>query len=159
VNADDERVIGLMGAAWQALRQALSARLAAHRLTPRELWALTALREQPGLSPGELGPRLRLDAPATSRLVADLRRRKLVEVRPDRQDRRRTRLVLGERGTALAERLATIDRECEELALRGLSAAEAAALREGLRRVARNLSGPLAPPAPPGAAPTHRRRS
>jgi DNA-binding MarR family transcriptional regulator len=159
VDAPDERVVRLLGAAWLALRQALAARLATHRITPRELWALTALRERPGLSPGELGRLLLLDPPTTSRLVADLCRRKLVEVQPDRQDRRRTRLLLGERGAALAERIAAVDQECELAALRGLSPGEGAALREGLRRMARNLAAELAPPASPRAAPPRRRRS
>jgi DNA-binding MarR family transcriptional regulator len=159
VDAPDERVVRLLGAALLALRQALAARLAAHRITPRELWALTALREQPGISPGELGPLLLLDAPTTSRLVADLRQRKLVEVQPDRQDRRRTRLVLGERGAALAERLVAVDRECELAALRGLSAGDAAALREGLRRVAGNLAAEPAPQASTRSPPARRRRS
>jgi DNA-binding MarR family transcriptional regulator len=79
-----------------------------------------------------------MDAPAASRLVAFLVRRRVVESRPDREDRRRTLLHLTTAGVALAERL-SVSRDELRVALEdGFSPEEAAALRGGLRRVLAN---------------------
>lgn len=131
----------LIVAARQSLRQAIGARARGLRLTTQQFWAIYVIRTSPGATPGELGHLLLLDAPAASRLVAQLVERELVEMRPDRDDRRRTRLHLTEKGEALGEDVGTIVGEFQQAVVRGFSDDEVALLRAGLRRVVENLAG------------------
>jgi DNA-binding MarR family transcriptional regulator len=146
-----EPTVGLLIiAARQAIRQAITARARKFRLTSQQFWALVALRQIPGLTPGELAHWMLLDAPAASRLVADLGKKKLVEVRPDREDRRRTRLYLAEKGEPLAAKLTAIADAYKAACVRGMGDAELQTLRAGLRKVVENLAGfgeDVAPPA------------
>jgi DNA-binding MarR family transcriptional regulator len=145
----------LIVAARHSIRQAIYARARRHRLTVQQFWALHALRQEPGLTQGELGQRVHLDAPAASRLVAELAKRKLIDVRPDRDDRRRLRLYLGERGLPLAEKLQAIADEYGQAVTRGIPEPELSALRAGLRKVIDNLAA-FAAAGDEGAAPPAR---
>lgn len=137
----DTQPLGLLVvAARQSLRHAICARARRFRLTTQQFWAMIVLRQNAGVTPGDLASGLLLDAPAASRLVALLVRRKLLEVRPDREDRRRTRLFLSEAGVALAEQLAPIEAEFQATVVRGMSDEELAVMRAGLRRIVANLA-------------------
>jgi DNA-binding MarR family transcriptional regulator len=137
----DTQPLGLLvGAARPCLRHAICARARRFRLTTQQFWAMVVLRQNADLTPGDLASGLLLDAPAASRLVALLVRRKLLEVRPDREDRRRTRLFLSEAGVALAEQLAPIEAEFQATLVRGMSDEELAVMRAGLRRIVANLA-------------------
>lgn len=138
----DSQPLGLLVvAARQSLRQAICARARRYRLTTQQFWAVVVLRRSAGMTPGDLASGLLLDAPAASRLVALLVRRKLVEARPDRDDRRRTRIFLTEAGTALADKLAPIEAEFQATVVRGMSVEELGVIRAGLRRIVENLAG------------------
>jgi DNA-binding MarR family transcriptional regulator len=108
------------------------------RLTGQQFWAVLALNERPGLTPGALADELLLDAPAASRIVSELSRRRLVESRPDRSDRRRTLLYLTGAGDALAGELAAARLEFRDALEEGLTPEQVAALRGGLRRILAN---------------------
>jgi DNA-binding MarR family transcriptional regulator len=137
----DPRPLGLLVvAARQSLRHAICARARRFRLTTQQFWAVVVLRENPAMTPGDLASGLLLDPPAASRLVAHLVHRKLVEVRPDREDRRRARIFLTEAGVTLAEKLAPIEAEFQATVVRGMSGEELAVLRAGLRRIVSNLA-------------------
>lgn len=138
----------------RALRAALGARVASRGLGPREGTALIELLRIPSATPGALAEAMGLDAPATSRVVGALLRRKLVEQRPDREDRRRTRLLPTDAGRALGAELASTAEALEAEAARGLSPEELALLRRGLARVTENLRTAAVAP----AAPQPRRR-
>lgn len=131
----------LIISARQRMRHAIGARARGFRLTTAQFWALVALHERPGVTPGELAHWMLLDAPATSRLVADVAKRKLVEIHPDREDRRRARLFLTEKGTAVAAQLTAVAAEYRAACLRGMTPAEIDALRRGLVRFAENVAG------------------
>lgn len=136
-----EPTIGLLViAARHGVRGAVSARAGRHRLTVPQFWALYWLRRSPGFTPGELAGAMLLDAPAGSRLVAELVKRKLVEVRPDRQDRRRARLFLSASGEPVAARIERDAERYQAESVRGMDAAEIAALRSGLRKLIANLA-------------------
>jgi DNA-binding MarR family transcriptional regulator len=137
-----EPTLGLLiVAARHAIRQAITARARELRLTAQQFWALYSLRHAPALTPGELGAYMHLDAPAASRLIADLAKRKLLDARPDREDRRRMHLHLTEKGAEVAGRVEGVAVEYIATQTRGLSADELAALRSGLRKVVENLAG------------------
>jgi len=148
----------LLVQARRALRAAQAARLAGRDLGPREAAALVGLARKPASTPGELAVELALDAPATSRLLAGLHRQKLVELRPDRLDRRRTRLLLTDAGRDAAAELAAVAEALEEEAVKGLTPEALAAMRGALGHILANLRGALAPPAKAGTrAPPHGR--
>lgn len=129
----------LVVVARRSMRHAICPHARRLRLTSQQFWAVAALRSVTALTPGELGARLQLDAPAASRLVAALVARKLLEVRPDREDRRRTRLHLTSAGALVAEKVGRIADRFHVEAVRGLSEPEQDAVRAGLRRIAENL--------------------
>ncbi|WP_059439455.1 MarR family winged helix-turn-helix transcriptional regulator, partial [Anaeromyxobacter sp. PSR-1] len=135
----------------QGIREAVGPRAGRHRLTVQQYWALYWLLHEPGLAPGTLASAMLLDAPAGSRLVSELVKRKLVEARPDRDDRRRTRLFLSAKGEPLARRVAEDAARYHAESLRGMEPAEVAALRSGLRKLIENLAALAAAPADAGA--------
>jgi DNA-binding MarR family transcriptional regulator len=130
----------LIVAARHAMRHAICERARKFRLTTQQFWALERVSGAPGLTVGDLAATLLLDAPATSRLVQQLGARKLLELRPDRDDRRRLRLHLAPRGSTIAAEVIAIAASFHDVLVRGMSEAEAAALRGGLVRVVDNLS-------------------
>ncbi len=152
--------IGLLVlAARHAMRQAIAGQAARFRLTNPQFWALVAVGQIPGISPGELGHWMQLDAPAASRLVADLARKKLLVIEPDRQDRRRTRLLLTEKGQGLSAKLRPIADAYHAATVRGMAPPEIEALRKTLRRMAENLAGfDGGEPAAPAPEPARRAR-
>lgn len=129
----------LVIAARQAIRHAVRERARRLRLTVQEFWALYHVRSAPGVTLGQLGQRMLLGAPATSRLVAALARRRLVEARPDRQDRRRSLLFLTEKGEPLGDGVQATAEAYQAEALRGLSSEELAVARAVLSRLTANL--------------------
>jgi DNA-binding MarR family transcriptional regulator len=138
---DFEPTLGyLIVAARQSIRHAICARARRYRLTSQQFWAIVALRVYPGATPGELARLLLLDPPGASRLVAALSRRKLVELRPDREDRRRMRAFLTDAGAQLGEKLAVIADDFRAALDGGISRDEEAALRTALRRVIEGLA-------------------
>lgn len=75
--------------------------LAPYGLVGAHFHALARLDRTPGLTQSELGEQIHRDPPATSRVVDDLRARRLVETRVDPDDRRRRRVFITEEGERL----------------------------------------------------------
>jgi DNA-binding MarR family transcriptional regulator len=137
---DNEEHIGLLIAtARRRIKQALGSRVRRYGLTPQQFWTLVALYEQPGLSLGELAAHLRMDDPTASRVVFTLMNRKLVQVRGDVEDRRRSCLSLGAAGTALGKELHELATVLRGTVVQGLSAAEQKVLRVSLRKIIANM--------------------
>ena len=129
----------LIAAARRRIKQAVLGRLAGRHLTSQQFWFLIAIREHPGIAQGELAHRVRADAPTASRVVAAMAERGLVRAEPDPHDRRRACLSLTPAGERLARDLAPIARDVREAVVAGMSDAEVAAVREGLRRIIANM--------------------
>jgi DNA-binding MarR family transcriptional regulator len=137
--SEQEPVGLLIGAARRRIKQAVGHRLRGYGLTPQQFWVLVHVREREGLALHELAERLRLDQPTTSRIVALLRRRKLVRMGGHPGDRRRCSLRLTETGAALGAQLHPLVREVREAVVHGMSAAEQDRLRRMLRQVMANM--------------------
>jgi DNA-binding MarR family transcriptional regulator len=129
----------LIGAARRALKQAVLARIAGRGLTSQQFWLLVNLDEHPGISQAELAALVRVDAPSVSRALAGLAERGMARADPDPHDRRRACVTLTAAGRRLARELVPVAREIRETVVRGMSAAEVAALTQGLQRVLQNL--------------------
>ncbi len=135
----EEQVGLLIASARRRIKQTVLARTAAHRLAPQQFWFVVALQEHPGVSQVELAERARSDPPTVSRAVFGLTRRGLVRASPDPADRRRMRLFLTPAGERLAKELSVPAPEIRAAMTDGMTKAELAALRDGLRHVISNL--------------------
>ena len=81
----------------------LGQKLAGTDLTPSQVHALLELENNPGLKASQLKEVLRLDKSATSRLLMDLVRRRLLRATTSASDRRARTLALTARGHRLLE--------------------------------------------------------
>src|SRR6266849_622243 len=131
----DEPIGLLIAAVRRRITQALGSCVRRYHLTPRQFWILVALYEHPGLSLGELAAHLRMDDPTASRVIFALMNRKLVQVRDDAEDRRRSRLYLGTPGAALGKELHELATAVREAIVQGLSLSERKTLQASLRKI------------------------
>jgi DNA-binding MarR family transcriptional regulator len=129
----------LIAAARSRIKQVVLAQVAQFGLAPQQFWMLIALRESPGMSQAELAERVRADAPTVSRTLAALLERRLVRSDPDPEDRRRSRVYLTAAGERLAADVAAVADDVRAAVVEGMSAAEEAAVRRGLKRILANL--------------------
>jgi DNA-binding MarR family transcriptional regulator len=154
----------LVGAVRRRLKQAVDARVRAHRLSPQQFWVLVALAELDGPSLAALAARQQMDPPTASRVVTTLVQRGLVRIATDPADRRRSVLALTPRGRALARVVRTIAVEVRAAVEAGFTPDEREAVRGALVRMLENLErfdprAPLAPGSAPLARPSRRRAS
>jgi DNA-binding MarR family transcriptional regulator len=129
----------LIAAARRRIKQAVGHRLRGHGLTPQQFWVLVAVREAEGLGLCDLAAKLRLDQPTASRIVALLRRRKLVRIEGHEADRRRCSLSLTPGGATLAQEVYPLAREVREAVIQGIPAEELDRFRGLLRKVMANM--------------------
>jgi DNA-binding MarR family transcriptional regulator len=129
----------LIAAARSRIKQVVLAQVTQFGLAPQQFWMLIALRESPGMSQAELAERVRADAPTVSRTLAALLERRLVRSDPDPEDRRRSRVYLTPSGERLAADVAAVASDVRAAVVEGMSAAEEAAVRRGLKRILANL--------------------
>jgi MarR family transcriptional regulator, organic hydroperoxide resistance regulator len=134
------RPLGLLIAgARRSIKQAATRRLGRRRLSPQQFWLLIALEEQPCPSLRELAERRLMDSPTASRMVEVLVRRGLVRIEGCREDRRRRKIALTEKGKALARELRPVALELRAAIQAGFSVKEAETFRRMLLRVIANV--------------------
>ncbi len=134
-----EFIARLIGLARRRLKQAVGRRSARFDLSPQQFWVIVFLRSTEGPALSELVAHTRIDAPTASRVVAALMRRRLVRVKADARDRRRTKLHLTARGQAMARELHPLADEFRGVVERDLSRSEAGALRRLLHKLTASL--------------------
>jgi DNA-binding MarR family transcriptional regulator len=134
------RPLGLLiGAARRSIKQAATRRLGRRRLSSQQFWLLVALHEQPCPSLRELAERRLMDSPTASRMVEVLVRRGLVRIESCPEDRRRRKVTLTEKGTALARELRPLALELRAAIQADFTGAEAETFRRMLLRVIANV--------------------
>jgi DNA-binding MarR family transcriptional regulator len=129
----------LIGQARRRIKQAVTTRAAPHNLSSLQFWVLVALHTHAGLSLGEVAELQRLEMPNASRVVASLVQRKLVKLKRDPSDRRRTLFELTAGGTQLARKLQKSADDVRGAVVAGLSPEEVDQFRTLLRRVVESL--------------------
>jgi len=92
-----------------------------------------------GPTVGEIAERLGIEVPTVVRTVQRMEASGLVAKERDPRDRRRSRIVLTERGRAVEPAVRAALRDIERTAMRGLSAAQREQLFDLLARVRTNL--------------------
>lgn len=128
-----------LSAAFKLSRRRLQAELDAHGLHAGQDYLVEVLAREDGLTVGEIAERLAIEVPTVVRTVQRMEAGALVRRERDPQDRRRTRIVLTDRGRALEPVVRDALRSVSDDATKGFSAAERAQLLDLLTRVQRNL--------------------
>jgi DNA-binding MarR family transcriptional regulator len=111
-------------------------RLSALELSPPDAGILRLLSMAAGISQQELSTRLRIHPSRLVAILDNLERRKLVERKPNPEDRRLYSLYLTKDGGEILERIGKIAREHQDALLSTLSAEERGRLTELLQRIA-----------------------
>jgi len=111
-------------------------RLAALQLSPPDAGILRLLRRSAGISQQELSAKLQIHPSRLVAILDNLEQRKLVERKPNPQDRRLYSLHLTKDGSEILERIGKVAREHQDALLLTLTGDERAKLAELLHRIA-----------------------
>ncbi len=130
-------IVFLLAKAYQKAHATLRRNLADYGLTPIQILVLEALRQEEGVSAGELGKKLVLDSATLSGVLDRLAERGWIVKETDSTDRRSLKLYLGERAHELAGPLSEVMGKVNEEIMNGLTFEE----RVLLKRLLRDLSG------------------
>jgi MarR family transcriptional regulator for hemolysin len=120
-------------------RQAVEARVGHLGLSSQQFWVLDAILQRGECALSDILSTLPMDQPTTSRVLAALQERRLVETESDSSDRRRRCVRLTSQGKRLAEHCATIATQIRKALLVGFTGAEIASLSDCLARMVANL--------------------
>jgi len=124
----------------QALRRDFDRRAAKLGVTRAQWRVLARLGREDGLRQVALADALDVEPITLCRMIDRLSDAKLVERRPDEDDRRAWRIHLTPKALPIIEKLRTLAEGFLEEALEGVSATEQAMVTETLARVRGNLS-------------------
>ncbi|HMK37355.1 MAG TPA: MarR family transcriptional regulator [Desulfomonilaceae bacterium] len=94
-------IVFLLAKAYQKAHGNLKKRLAEYGLTPIQVLVIEALRDEEGVSSGELGKKLVLDSATLSGVLERLAEKGWIVKETDEVDRRSLRLYLGDLATTL----------------------------------------------------------
>jgi DNA-binding MarR family transcriptional regulator len=111
-------------------------RLGALHLSPPDAGILRLLRMAAGISQQELSTRLRIHPSRLVAILDNLEKRKLVDRKPNPEDRRLYSLHLTKDGGEILERIGKVAREHQDALLSILNGEERSKLTELLRRIA-----------------------
>jgi DNA-binding MarR family transcriptional regulator len=111
-------------------------RLAALQLSPPDAGILRLLRMAAGISQQELSARLRIHPSRLVAILDNLEQRRLVERKPNPEDRRLYSLHLTKDGGEILERIGKVGREHQEALLSTLTSEERGKLTELLHKIA-----------------------
>lgn len=134
----------LVGDSSRMLRRIFNERLTHLGLTQAQWRALAHLSRNEGLNQVSLADRLDVQPITVARLVDKLVAARLVERRPDPNDRRAQRLFLTAQAAPVLEQIMGVADETYAAVLKGLNDAEREQLTDLLTRLLANI-GPLQP--------------
>lgn len=125
--------------AHKALTRSLADELARKGVALKHYYYLRALFEEDGITHIELGERVGMNRATVTRVVDTMMRAGLVRRVPDPYDRRKINLVLTPKAERLRVPLRNLVDEVNREALAGMTSAQAASLRDALRKIMNNL--------------------
>src|SRR5580704_6220660 len=111
-------------------------RLGALHLSPPDAGILRLLRIAPGISQQELSARLRIHPSRLVAILDNLEKRKLVERKPNPEDRRLYSLYLTQNGAELLEGIGKVAHDHQDALLAALNSDERSQLTALLHRIA-----------------------
>jgi DNA-binding MarR family transcriptional regulator len=128
-------IVFLLAKAYQKAHGNLKKRLHTYGITPIQNLILEALREEDGLSAGDISKRLVLDNATLSGVLDRLADRGFIEKRTDLNDKRLVRVYLSDQAKSLRKDLGQERDQANEEVLRSLSVEEKVLLKRLLRDV------------------------
>jgi DNA-binding MarR family transcriptional regulator len=129
----DDCILFLLAKAYQQVIASFKGRLKEYGLTPVQNLVLSALREEDGVSIGEIGRKLLLDPATLAGTLDRMSAAGWLDKIPDAQDGRVVRVWQTEKARQNSPELSREIREINEKALRGLSLEEKLLLKRLLR--------------------------
>ena len=132
-------LLRLLAGSFKLSRAQLQRELEEHGVHAGQDYLLEVLWEEDGLSVGEIAERLGIEVPTVVRTAQRMEAAGLIRREPDPADRRRSRIVLEERGRELEPIVRAALRQVSRTATKGLTAAEREQLLDLLTRVRGNL--------------------
>jgi DNA-binding MarR family transcriptional regulator len=103
-----------LGVAMRRISRIYADALAAHDLTPAQLFVLTCLGQEDGQQPKDLAEKVFLDSSSITGLIDRTERAGFLERRPDPSDRRALRIYLTEQGRTKLTELEPVLAEVQE---------------------------------------------
>jgi DNA-binding MarR family transcriptional regulator len=137
VQSYQDCIVFLLAKAYQKAHGNLKKRLRPYGLTPIQNLILEVLREEDGLSAGDISKRLVLDNATLSGVLERMAERGFIEKRTDLKDKRLLRVYRSDRANSLARNLGDERDLANEDILRTLSVEEKVLLKRLLRDVQR----------------------
>ena len=131
----EDCIVFLLAKAYQKAHGNLKKRLHPYGLTPIQNLILEVLREEDGLSAGDIGKRLVLDNATLSGVLDRLADRDWIEKQTDSNDKRLLRIYLTDKSKALQGELGEERDKANEEILKALTVEEKVLLKRLLRDV------------------------
>jgi len=126
-------IVFLLAKAYQKAHGCLKKRVAEFGLTPIQVLVLEALRDEEGVSSGELGRKLLLDSATLSGVLDRLAEKRWIVKEPDEVDRRSLRIYLGETARQLNGMIGEQRQKANDDVMKKLSAEERVLLKRLLK--------------------------
>lgn len=126
-------IVFLLAKAYQKAHASLKRHLTSYGLTPIQCLIIEALRDEEGVSAGELGKKLVLDSATLSGVLDRLAEKGWIIKEIDSSDRRSLRIYLGEKAKEVAEPLSEQRERANEEIMSNLSMEEKVLLKRLLR--------------------------
>ena len=138
--AHEERFAHLVKLAARGLARALQMRLTEHSVSYGHWTFLRILWEEEGLTQRELSARVGVMEPTTFAALKAMAQRGYVTRRRNPQSRKEMQVFLTPQGRALQAKLVPLAEEVNDVALRGVGAADVVATRRTLLALIKNLA-------------------
>ncbi|MEW6351051.1 MAG: MarR family transcriptional regulator [Thermodesulfobacteriota bacterium] len=130
-------IVFLLAKAYQKAHGQIKKRLAEYGLTPIQMLVIEALRDEEGVSAGELGKKVVLDSATLSGVLDRLAEKGWIVKETDSVDRRALRLFLGDPAKEIAQALAEQRQMANNDVMENLSTEE----KVLLKRLLKDLNG------------------
>lgn len=130
-------IVFLLAKAYQKAHGQFKKRLTEFGVTPIQVLVIEALRDEEGVSAGELGKKLVLDSATLSGVLDRLSERGWIVKEIDAVDRRSLRIYLGDPAKRLAEPIGELRQKANDDIMEELSTEE----RALLKRLLKDLNG------------------
>jgi len=130
-------IVFLLAKAFQKAHGRFKKHLAEYGLTPIQVLVVEALRDEEGVSAGDLGKKLVLDSATLSGVLERLAEKGWIDKQTDEGDRRSLRIYLGEPAKRLAEQIGEQRQKANDEIMASLSLEE----KVLLKRLLKDLNG------------------
>jgi DNA-binding MarR family transcriptional regulator len=126
-------IVFLLAKAYQKAHGSMKKRLDEYGLTPIQMLVIEALRDEEGVSSGDLGKKLLLDSATLSGVLERLAEKGWIVKETDEVDRRSLRIYLGDLAKRLNEAIGELRQKANDDIMRKLSTEEKVLLKRLLK--------------------------